>query len=153
MSFLGRIFRSNLVECPRCLGKGNVDMEDIKRLRKELFWAPGKCAYCNRLGKVPADRIEKLDADVEYLTADLSSWERHKVIAGDEDAMKRARVFKKTVLAIVEEIEHLYYIENKEPGEIAEHIFHKNSRFVYSASEKQEMVEYVEKVISSKLKK
>ena len=153
MSFLGRIFRSNMVECARCLGKGNVDMEDIKRLRKELFWTPGKCAYCNGLGKVPADRIEKLDVDVEYLTTDLPSWERHKVITGDDDAMKRAREFKKTILAVVEEIVHLYYIENREPDEIAEHIFHKNGRFVYSATEKQEMVEYVEKVINSKLNK
>ncbi|WP_165760451.1 hypothetical protein [Niastella populi] len=130
-----------------------MDIDDIKRLKKELFWAPGKCAYCNGLGKVPPDRIEKLDPDVEYLTTDLPSWERHKVITGDDDAMKRAREFKETVLAVVEEIEQMYYIENKEPCEIAGHLFHKQGRFVYSASEKQEMVEYVEKVINSKLKK
>lgn len=153
MSFLGRIFRVDRLECPRCLGKGNVSTEDIKRLKKELFWAPGRCAYCNGLGKVRADRIEKLDVDVEYLTTDLPSWERDKLITGDDDAMKRAQEFKKTVLGIVEEIEHLYCIGNREPNGIAEYIFHKNNIFTYSDSEKQEMVEYVKKVINSKLKK
>ena len=66
MNFLNRIFRSNMVDCPRCFGKGNVDFEDIKRLKKESFWAPGKCAYCNGIGKVPPDRIEKVSVDFEY---------------------------------------------------------------------------------------
>lgn len=65
MNFLNRIFRRNMVECPRCLGKGEVDLEDIKRLKKELFWAPGRCAYCNGNCKVPADRIEKLAVGFE----------------------------------------------------------------------------------------
>jgi hypothetical protein len=51
MSDQHRIFRSNMVDCPRCLGKGAVDSEDIRRLKKELFWGPGKCAYCNGLEK------------------------------------------------------------------------------------------------------
>ena len=39
---------SNLIDCPRCLGKGHVDLQDIKRLRRELFWEPGPhCAYCD----------------------------------------------------------------------------------------------------------
>ncbi|MBO9203225.1 MULTISPECIES: hypothetical protein [Niastella] len=152
MKFFNRIFRSNMVDCPRCLGKGNVDVEDIKRLKKELFWAPGKCAYCNGIGKVPPDRIEKLSADFEYLTTDLPSWERLKVINGDKDALKRANEQKEVIQKIVEEIEHLYYIENKEPGEIAAYFFHKRGQFVYSASEKQEIIDYVDRVIKSKRK-
>ncbi len=48
--------RENKIHCPRCLGKGhvdnvdNVDNEDIKRLKKELYWAPGPCAYCVGIG-------------------------------------------------------------------------------------------------------
>jgi hypothetical protein len=141
-----------MVDCPRCLGKGKVGVEDIKRLKKELFWSPGKCAYCNGIGKVPPDRIEKLSADFEYLTCDLPSWERHKVITGDKDALKRADDRKKLIQKIVEEIECLYYIENKEPVEIADHFLHKQGKLVYSASEKQEMIDYVEQVIKSKLK-
>jgi hypothetical protein len=152
MNFITRIFRSNMVDCPRCLGKGKVDLDDIKRLKKELFWAPGKCAYCNGIGKVPSDRIEKLSVDFEYLTTDLPSWERHKVINGDKEALQRANEYKEVIQKIVEEIVNLYYIENKDPSEIADHFFHKHGQLVYSASEKQEIIDYVEKVIKSKLK-
>lgn len=152
MNLINWIFRRNMVDCPRCLGKGMVDLEDIKRLKKELFWGPGKCAYCNGRGKVPPDRPEKISTDFEYLTTDLPSWERHKVINGKQDALKRADEFKDVIESIIKEIEHLYYIENKEPGEIAEHIFHKQSRHVFSQPEKQELIDYIEKVIKSKLK-
>lgn len=97
--------------------------------------------------------IEKLSADFEYLTTDLPSWERHKVINGDSDALNRASEYKELIQKIVEEIEHLYYIENREPGEIADSFFQKQGQLVYSASEKQDLVEYIEKVIKSKLKK
>ena len=121
MNFIKRIFRSNMVDCPRCLGKGKVEAEDIIRLKKELFWAPGKCAYCNGIGKVPPERIEKLSADFAYLTTDLPSWERHKVINGNPDALKRADEFQQLIDCMVGEIEQLYYIDNKEPGEIADY--------------------------------
>jgi hypothetical protein len=152
MNFLNRIFRSNMVECPRCLGKGKVDLDDIQRLKKELFWAPGKCAYCNGIGKVPPDRIEKVSADFEYLTTDLSSWERNKVINGDKEARSRANDHKEVIQKLVAEIEHLYYIENMEPSEIAEHLFHKQNRDLYSDTEKNELVAYIEKIIKSKRK-
>ena len=142
-----------MVDCPRCLGKGEVDLEDIKRLKKELFWMPGKCACCNGLGKVPPDRIEKLNVDFEYLTTDLPSWERHKVINGDRDALKRANEYKEVVQKIVEKIEHMYYIENKEPDEIANHLFYWSGQREYSESEKQRIIDYVDQVIKSKLKK
>jgi hypothetical protein len=141
-----------MVECPRCLGKGHVDIEDIKRLKKELFWAPGKCAYCNGNGKVPPDRIEKVSADCEYLTVDLSSPERYKVINGDEEALERAKTYKEIVEQLVAEIQHLYYIENKEPAEIADYILEKYNRPQISyETEKQETIEYIEKVIKSRL--
>lgn len=152
MNFFNRIFRRNMVDCPRCLGKGKVSSEDIKRLKMELFWAPGRCAYCNGIGKVPAGRAEKLDAGLEYLTTDIPSWERHRVINGDGGALKRAGEFKEVIQKIIEEIEHLYYIENQEPNEIADHLFHKKGKFVYSAAEKQEVIEYIQKVIKTKLK-
>jgi hypothetical protein len=152
MNFINRIFRRNMVDCPRCLGKGKVDLEDIKRLKKELFWAPGKCAYCNGIGKVPPDRLEKVSTDFEYLTTDIPSWERHKVINGDRDALRSANEFKELIQNIIGEIEHLYYIDNKEPNEIAEYIFHKQGRHIFSQPEKQELIDYIEKVIKSKLK-
>jgi hypothetical protein len=117
-----------------------------------FIWAPGKCAYCNGNGKVPPDRIEKVSVDLEYLTAELPSVERYKVINGDGDALKRANDFKELMQDFVQEIEHLYYIENKESSEIAEHLFHTHGQYVYSALERKEIVDYIEKVIKSKLK-
>lgn len=153
MNFLNRIFRSNMVDCPRCLAKGTVNVEDIKRLKNELFWAPGKCAYCNGIGKIPHDRIEKVSADFEYLTIDLPQVERNKVINGDRDSLERAKEFKEVIQKFIKEIEHLYYIENKEPSEIADHLFNKQGQHVYSTFEKQETIVYIETVIKSKLKK
>jgi len=136
-----------MIDCPRCLGKGHVDIDDIKRLRKELFWGPGKCAYCNAIGKVPQDRIEKIDAGFEYLTTDLTSTERHKVINSDEEALERANTFKKEVQKLIEEIRNQYYIENKEPDEIADFLFNKHGRLVFPPSKRSETIKYIEKVI------
>jgi hypothetical protein len=152
MNFLERIFRSNMVDCPRCLGKGHVDLEDIRRLKKELFWAPGKCAYCNGNGKVPPARIEKVSVDFEYLTTDLPSTERFKIINGDENAQARGQAFKASVENLVARIEHLYYIENKEPNEIAGEFMEEYGLPASAEFEKQEMVDYIERVINSKRK-
>lgn len=152
MNLFNRIFRRNMIECPRCLGKGHVNEEDIRRLKKELYWAPGKCAYCNGIGRVPPGRQEKVSVDFEYLTLDLPSWERYKVINADEEAHNRGKEFKESVLNLVEEIERLYYIENMEPDEIADHIFYVNRQHAVSQSEKQDFVNYVDKVIKSKLR-
>ena len=152
MSFLNRIFRSNMVKCPRCLGKGEVDNEDIKRLKKELFWVPGKCAYCNGNGKIPRDRIEKVSVDFEYLTTDLPSWERHKVINQDAEALKRADTFKEFVLDLIQDIERLYYIENMESSQIADHLLEQHSQQGGTGLERQEIIEYIENVITSKRK-
>ncbi len=101
---------------------------------------------------MPPHRIEKISPDFEYLTTDLSSLERDKVINGDLDALKRADEFKEVIQKIVEEIEYLYYIENKEPSEIADHFLQKEGKLEYSASERQEIIDYVEIVIKSKFK-
>ena len=74
------------------------------------------------------------------------------MINGEEDALKRANEFKELVQNLIKDIEHLYYIENKEPDEIANYLFHKIGQNVYSASEKQEVIDYIEMVIKSKRK-
>jgi len=139
-----------MVDCPRCLGKGHVDVQDIMRLKKELFWLPGKCAYCNGIGKVPPDRVEKISVDFEYLTNDLPSWERHKVINGDSDALKRASMSKAVTQKIVGLIIQQYFTENQEPKQIADHIFDNYSRLVNSPDQKQSLIEYIETVINLK---
>jgi hypothetical protein len=46
--------------CPRCLGKGFVDLNDIKRLGMETRWEQGACPYCGGQGNVKRGKtIEK----------------------------------------------------------------------------------------------
>jgi DnaJ-class molecular chaperone len=73
MNFLSRLFssESNKIECPRCLGKGHVDNNDIKRLGKELKWRPGSCAYCKGSGTVNAAMVRTVPVDLAYLVNEL----------------------------------------------------------------------------------
>jgi hypothetical protein len=40
------------MNCPTCIGKGFVDLNDIKRLGKEDEWEQGYCRYCRGKGDV-----------------------------------------------------------------------------------------------------
>jgi serine/threonine protein kinase len=62
--------RNSLHTCPRCIGKGHVDLSDIKRLNMELFWAPGACAYCEGKGKVSSERLNDKAIDDVNLTTE-----------------------------------------------------------------------------------
>lgn len=67
-----KLFGSQKVECPRCLGKGFVDKADIKRLEQEFFWNPGPCAYCNSDGLVNSETAGSVAPDNTYLTIERS---------------------------------------------------------------------------------
>ncbi len=47
--------------CPRCLGKGFVDSNDIKRLGQERTWHPDKCGYCKGNGYVERGSVKYRD--------------------------------------------------------------------------------------------
>jgi hypothetical protein len=49
-----------IITCPRCLGKGNVDNADIKRLSMEHSWMSGWCLYCNGSGSVNVNKITEV---------------------------------------------------------------------------------------------
>ncbi len=53
----------NKTKCPRCLGNGYVDLNDIKRLKKELDWLPGQCTYCHGKGKVSYHKLVTVSVD------------------------------------------------------------------------------------------
>ncbi|HOZ80549.1 MAG TPA: hypothetical protein PLY34_21330 [Ferruginibacter sp.] len=151
MRFFSRLFSRNKVDCPRCLGKGDVDPEDIKRLRKELYWVPGKCAYCNGAGKVSSKRVSTIHPGTEYLTTDLAKGEREKLLHGDKGALQRAKEHQAEIEKILQLIEHLYYIENQEAEQIADYLLGEYKILENSPGERQEIMDYVETVIASKL--
>src|ERR1044072_3977598 len=156
MNFLNRFFkRSNdQVTCPRCLGKGHVDENDIKRLKKEMQWLPGNCAYCNGLKTVAADMVNTVPVDLTYLTTELSATERRKLKSNDQNAMQRASDFDAYINEYVEHVAQLYFVENLEVEEIAEQLLQpkpvspgENSEYLQA---KTELMDYIAKIIALK---
>ena len=123
MNFFQRLFNRTLketTECPRCLGKGNVDQDDIKRLGQELRWMPGKCAYCKGAGRVGLNMIDKVSADEAYLTVNLPIGERELLFAGDPRAMRRKEKFKAEIEIFIAKIRELHFEQNHSAEEIAD---------------------------------
>ncbi len=122
MSFFHRLFNrqpKETTECPRCLGKGNVDQDDIKRLGQELYWKPGKCAYCKGAGRVDVNMIGRVSADEAYLTVDLPTGERELLFAGDPRAMRRKEKSKAEFDMLITKIRELHFEQNHSAEEIA----------------------------------
>lgn len=47
--------------CPRCLGKGFVDLNDIQRLAREGYWGQGYCRYCDAQGFVERGKTKEIN--------------------------------------------------------------------------------------------
>jgi hypothetical protein len=148
MSLIHRLFNKEKIECPRCLGKGNVDWDDIKRLKKELKWIPGSCAYCSGKGKVNPDLKSKIAVDTTYLTIDLSSEERKKLIANDEGARQRAIYHEIHTDSFIAEVEFLYFTGNMESSKIAE--FYLLNQPEIDSENRNELVDYINRIIELK---
>ena len=68
------------ITCPRCLGKGHVDEEDIIRLNRQGKWRPGVCAYCSGSGKVSNEVLSRVPVDARHLTTNLPESVRDAII-------------------------------------------------------------------------
>lgn len=152
MNFFQRLFNQpsntdHLVQCPRCLGKGYVDMDDIKRLNNELKWIPGKCAYCNGKGKVDPAMLNKVDANEEYLVVNLSKKERALYIEGDPATVLRGEIFKAQFEAFIEQIKEMYFDRHMKVEEIVVALLKNGPRS--TDREIKELTAYIEKVINS----
>jgi len=157
MSFFNRLLGQNpSIQCPRCLGKGHVDWDDIKRLKQELRWRPGKCAYCKGKGKVSPGLINKVAVDTSYLTSDLPIVEQQRVLGNESGAMKRASLFDTKINTVIDQILYLHFICKLDADKIADFYLLANIRELYAngtyESEKEELIDYVNRVIASKNK-
>ncbi len=155
MRLFNKLFtkQPSLKECPRCLGKGHVDWDDIKRLNKELKWVPGSCAYCNGVGKVDAKIEEDVPVDTTYLVNSLPEEERQKLVSGHPEALERACQYDEQLDEFINGISYLYFETNLQPVQIARfYLLHSQESESYE-NELQEMIEYVEKVIQVKRSK
>ncbi len=150
MSILSRFFNRKKIECPRCLGKGVVDLDDIKRLDKELHWLPGKCAYCNGRGKVSSSILAKVSEGNSYLTTDLSKQERNRLLNADEDAVLRANNYDLQIKNFIKQIEHLYFAGNMNLEQIVDFYSMPGPESDTSLTEREDLRAYIEKVINRK---
>jgi hypothetical protein len=151
INYIKRFFARDKVSCPRCLGKGKVDLADIKRLKMELYWGEGKCAYCGGSGKVMSSTIETIRPDMAYLTTDIPNAERLRLLNGDENSLKKARNFEAESNGIIKEIEDLYFIGNLEPESIADSFEGKYQITNFVGDQRKAMIDYIDKVIKRRL--
>jgi hypothetical protein len=153
MSLINNLFDrdSRKIECPRCLGKGYVDWDDIKRLNKQLRWKPGKCAYCEGSGRINPKFQSKVSVDNSYLTLDLTKEERMGLINKDEWALKRAKIFDDNVDNFIKQVTYLHFIGGMGSKLIADFYLipfeDAEAKSDSYKKEQEELIEYIESVI------
>ena len=109
----------NLIDCPRCLGKGHVDIQDIKRLRRELFWEPGPiCAYCDGKKVVELNFATNINADDWFITSDVDQELLQRYLDKDQKVIAEAREMEENIRLIANFIYNLYINEDKNREEI-----------------------------------
>lgn len=141
------LFKKPTEKCPRCLGKGFVDNNDIERLDKKLVWNPGKCAYCNGLGKVHIETIAMIPANLSYLTVERPTIERWKILFGNKNAKKRAELYQENLTTFINHIAKQYFVGNLDFETIADLHFAKFEKNQVSSKERKEFLEYVAMVV------
>ncbi|WP_196889862.1 hypothetical protein [Aureivirga sp. CE67] len=148
MKIVSNILNKPKAECPRCLGKGNVDWNDIKRLKKELSWLPGKCAYCDGQGKVKSNQINKVAVDTSYLTMDLSLKERELIIDNNFEATEKGKMREREREVFIEEVKYLNSIGKLNPEQIFDFYLIKYEGFDISEEWKIDFLNYIKKIIT-----
>lgn len=151
MNLFSKIFRSKpaKVECPRCLGKGHVNNEDIKRLRKELKWMPGSCAYCNGTGKVDPKILKIIAADTSYLTVDIPAKEAKKLITGDPEALNRAKKFDQDYDSFIAQIRDHYLLSNWDTNQIFSFFCDTYPDSYATENDKNNLLDFIKLVIQN----
>jgi uncharacterized Zn finger protein len=150
MTFFNFLFKKSNLECPRCLGKGFVGHEDIKRLNKQLKWAPGPCAYCDASGKVTEEQLSKVAVDTTYLTIDLPESEIEKIKNGDEEAIKKGELQELFIDNLIKYIEDQYSLKNMDADSIANLYLNTEDENAVFSVEKENLLQYIHKIIELK---
>lgn len=140
-------FKKSNIECPRCLGKGLVDWEDICRLNKQLRWVPAPCAYCNGEGKVAKEQLSKVAVDCVYLTIDLPESELEKIKEGDKETVEKGRERELFVDNLIEYVEHQHLSHDMNAEDIANLYLSTEDEKAAFSVDKKSLVLYIQKII------
>ncbi|MCB0823220.1 MAG: hypothetical protein KDC09_11020 [Bacteroidales bacterium] len=121
-------------------------------MNKELYWLPGKCAYCNGKGKVNPGLISKVSPDSSYYTVSLSKDERRRIKQKDQFALERANNYNKQVENFIKQIEYLYFAGGLDVQQIVDFymISQPNEDFVDDEGRKVELIDYITKVVDKR---
>ncbi|MDW8849982.1 hypothetical protein SD960_07765 [Flavobacterium sp. MMLR14_040] len=150
MTFFNFLFKNSDLECPRCLGKGFVGHEDIRRLNRQLKWAPGPCAYCDASGKVTEELLSKVAVDTSYLTIDLPESEIEKIKNADPETIEKGKLQELFIDNLIKYIEHQYLLKNMDAESIADlYLSTEDEKAVFSV-EKENLLQYIRKIIHLK---
>lgn len=140
-------FKKSNIECPRCLGKGLVDWEDIRRLNKQLRWVPAPCAYCNGIGKVNKEQLSKVAVDCVYLTIDLPESELEKIKEGDEETVEKGKQRELFVDNLIEYVEHQHISNDMDAEDIANLYLSTEDEKAAFYVDKKSLLLYIQKII------
>jgi len=143
-------FRKSDLECPRCLGKGFVDWEDIIRLNRQLKWVPAPCAYCNATGRVEKEILNKVAVDCMYLTIDLPESVIDKIKDGDQETIEKGKQRELFVDSLIQYAEHHYVTQNMDAESIATLYLKTEAEKANFSVTKEELIKYIQGVINLK---
>ncbi|MFN0203769.1 MAG: hypothetical protein ACKVTZ_19735 [Bacteroidia bacterium] len=133
--------------CPRCLGKGHVDDLDIKRLKRELEWNSGGCAYCQGLGSVSIEMIRNVAADEEYLVLNLDERSRTRFLNKNPDELRKAAQQKLITEEIINRIVYLSKNQGLSSSEVTNMLI---KEYLFEEGNPNELEKWVKKVIALK---
>ncbi|WET04403.1 hypothetical protein [Flavobacterium sp. YJ01] len=143
-------FRKSDIECPRCLGKGFVDWEDIIRLNRQLKWVPAPCAYCDAVGRVQKEMLSKVAVDCMYLTIDLPESVIDKIKEGDQETIEKGKQRELFVDSLIQYAEHHYLTQNMDAESIATLYLNTEAEKANFSVTKEELIKYIQGVINLK---
>ncbi|MBB4800037.1 hypothetical protein HNP37_000076 [Flavobacterium nitrogenifigens] len=144
------LFKRSDIECPRCLGKGFVDWEDIARLNRRLKWVPAPCAYCNATGKVEKEMLSKVAVDCMYLTIDLPESVIEKIKEGDRETVEKGKQRELFVEFLIQYAEHHYFTQNMDAESIANLYLKNEAENAPFSATREELIKYIQGVIELK---
>lgn len=144
------LFKRSDIKCPRCLGKGFVDWEDIIRLKRQLKWVPAPCAYCDASGRVNKELLSKVAVDCMYLTIDLPETVIEKIKEGDAATIERGKQRERFVDHLIQFAEHHYLTQNMDAENIANLYLSTEEESAAFSVTREELIKYIQGVIKLK---
>ncbi|SHF76783.1 hypothetical protein [Flavobacterium defluvii] len=150
MSIFKHLFNKSEPQCPRCLGKGFVDWDDIRRLNKVLKWVPAPCAYCNGSGKTTKEMLANVPVDMTYLTIDLPESEIEKIKNGDIETLEKGKQKELFLENLIKYVQDHYLNKNMTAEDIAELYLRTESENAQFSIERQNLIQYIRQIIELK---